>query len=207
MVSEYSPWDFDLLASIIISLLKMFQPPAELRGYFSDSDRPFSQQYVKEVNQRMSVGTNGPLNITFPLHKRVGKKIKLQLVYSSKWILLSEVSFETGPVYGNFSRPEEKGGDQDILFEKENKEKNNSIVIFPDTRQDMPSREQQDKLETEDKNRTHRQIDILAQTSDTSQTYVGIVIGVLSVTVMLLLTTIILILRNNRHKIFSKHSS
>ena len=155
----------------------------------------------------MSVGTNGPLNITFALHKRVGKKIKLQLVYSSKWILLSEVSFETGPVYGNFSRPEEKGGDQDILFEKENKEKNNSIVIFPDTRQDMPSREQQDKLETEDKNRTHRQIDILAQTSDTSQTYVGIVIGVLSVTVMLLLTTIILILRNNRHKIFSKHSS
>jgi len=38
------------------------------------------------------------------------------------------------------------------------------------------------------------------------ETYIGIVIGVLSVTVLLLLATIVLILRKNRQKIFSKHS-
>ena len=38
------------------------------------------------------------------------------------------------------------------------------------------------------------------------EAYIGVVIGALSVTVLLLLATIVLILRKNRQKIFSKHS-
>ena len=43
--------------------------------------------------------------------------------------------------------------------------------------------------------------------NDKSETYIGVVIGILSVTVILLLSAILLILRKNRQKIFSKHSS
>ena len=43
--------------------------------------------------------------------------------------------------------------------------------------------------------------------NDKNETYIGIVIGVLSVTVILLISAIVLILRRNRQKIFSKHSS
>ena len=43
--------------------------------------------------------------------------------------------------------------------------------------------------------------------NDKSETYIGVVIGILSVTVLLLLSAILLILRKNRQKIFSKHSS
>ena len=43
--------------------------------------------------------------------------------------------------------------------------------------------------------------------NERSETYIGVVIGILSVTVLLLLTAIVLILRKNRQKIFSKHSS
>ena len=62
-----------------------------------------------------------------------------------------------------------------------------------------------EELEGEKSNNSESSIH--ARKSESSQTYVGIVIGVLSVTVVLLLTTIILILRKNRQKIFSKHSS
>ena len=40
-----------------------------------------------------------------------------------------------------------------------------------------------------------------------SQMYVGITIGILSMSVLLLLVTIFFILRKNKHRIFSKHSS
>ena len=40
-----------------------------------------------------------------------------------------------------------------------------------------------------------------------SQMYVGITIGILSMSVLLLLFTIFFILRKNKHRIFSKHSS
>merc|ERR1712045_931118 len=39
-----------------------------------------------------------------------------------------------------------------------------------------------------------------------SQMYVGITIGILSMSVLLLLVTIFFILRKNKHRIFSKHS-
>ncbi|XP_060535114.1 discoidin domain-containing receptor 2-like isoform X2 [Cylas formicarius] len=42
-------------------------------------------------------------NISIKLHHRVGKYVKLQLYFASKWILVSEVSFESVTAHGNFS--------------------------------------------------------------------------------------------------------
>ncbi|XP_030749295.1 discoidin domain-containing receptor tyrosine kinase B-like [Sitophilus oryzae] len=42
-------------------------------------------------------------NITIKLHHRVGKYVKLQLFFASKWIMVSEVSFESVVSHGNFT--------------------------------------------------------------------------------------------------------
>lgn len=45
-------------------------------------------------------------NITIKLHHRIGKFVKLQLYFSSKWIMLSEIVFDSDIAHGNFT-PEE----------------------------------------------------------------------------------------------------
>lgn len=42
-------------------------------------------------------------NVTVKLHHRVGRFVKLQLYFASKWILISEVAFESVVAHGNFS--------------------------------------------------------------------------------------------------------
>ncbi|KAJ8953791.1 hypothetical protein NQ317_010766 [Molorchus minor] len=42
-------------------------------------------------------------NITVKLHHRVGRFVKLQLFFASKWILISEVYFDSVVAHGNFS--------------------------------------------------------------------------------------------------------
>ncbi|XP_049818971.1 epithelial discoidin domain-containing receptor 1-like [Aethina tumida] len=42
-------------------------------------------------------------NITIKLHHRVGKYVKLQFHFASKWLLISEVSFDSVIAHGNFT--------------------------------------------------------------------------------------------------------
>ncbi|XP_066156876.1 discoidin domain-containing receptor 2-like [Euwallacea fornicatus] len=48
-----------------------------------------------------------PRNVSIKLHHRVGRFVKVQLYFSSRWILISEVSFESSPVTGNFSEEDD----------------------------------------------------------------------------------------------------
>lgn len=43
------------------------------------------------------------LNVTIPLHNRVGRFLKLQMRFASRWILLSEVSFDSGELLSDVS--------------------------------------------------------------------------------------------------------
>lgn len=47
-----------------------------------------------------------PRNVSIKLHHRVGRFVKLQLYFASRWILLSEIAFDSGVVNGNFSEEE-----------------------------------------------------------------------------------------------------
>ncbi|GLV33666.1 Discoidin domain receptor [Carabus blaptoides fortunei] len=47
-------------------------------------------------------------NVSIKLHHRVGRFVKLQLHFASKWMMVSEVSFESGSVTGNFTDEEEE---------------------------------------------------------------------------------------------------
>lgn len=42
-------------------------------------------------------------NITIKLHHRVGKFVKIQLHFAAKWILISEISFDSVVAHGNFT--------------------------------------------------------------------------------------------------------
>lgn len=43
-------------------------------------------------------------NVTIKLHNRIGKFIKLQLYFASRWILLSEISFDSGKSHLRISK-------------------------------------------------------------------------------------------------------
>lgn len=42
-------------------------------------------------------------NITIKLHHRVGRYVKLQLFFAAKWVMISEISFDSVVAHGNFS--------------------------------------------------------------------------------------------------------
>ncbi|XP_018915516.2 LOW QUALITY PROTEIN: discoidin domain-containing receptor 2 [Bemisia tabaci] len=42
-------------------------------------------------------------NITIKLHHRIGRAVKIQLFFAARWIMISEVNFDSAPANGNFS--------------------------------------------------------------------------------------------------------
>ncbi|KAF6200531.1 hypothetical protein GE061_004974 [Apolygus lucorum] len=62
-------------------------------------------------------------NVSIKLHRRVGKFVKLQLHFSAKWIMLSEVTFDSDVAHGNFTPEVPPHPDQpvqsDIFIDKE----------------------------------------------------------------------------------------
>lgn len=56
-----------------------------------------------------------------------------------------------------------------------------------------------------DQNKSDNEVNANADVGGTSTIYVGLVIGVLGVTVLLLLATILIMLKRNKQKVFSKH--
>lgn len=49
-----------------------------------------------------------PRNISIKLHHRVGRFVKVQLQFAARWILISEITFDSIPVNGNITEEEEE---------------------------------------------------------------------------------------------------
>lgn len=49
-----------------------------------------------------------PRNISIKLHHRVGRFVKLQLQFAARWILISEITFDSIPVNGNVTEEEDE---------------------------------------------------------------------------------------------------
>lgn len=43
-------------------------------------------------------------NVSIKLHHRIGRFVKIQLTFASKWIMLSEIMFESGKI--NYTSPQ-----------------------------------------------------------------------------------------------------
>ena len=74
----------------------------ELRAFFSIGGDIFSDDSVSYTPMTDEIFEE-PRNITAKLHRRVGRFVKIQLYFGSKWLLVSEVSFDSSTARGNYS--------------------------------------------------------------------------------------------------------
>ena len=135
----------------------------------------------------------GPTIVSYPLNISMAGQVKLVLHFSSKWILLSEVFFHTKPVMGEIDEV------KNVVATK-----NSANEESENMRQDMPWPQDNSNIDEGD---LKRKPILHEQNSDFKQTYIGSGIGILSMSIIIIMVIIYLILRNNRHQIFSKHSS
>ncbi|XP_046735368.1 epithelial discoidin domain-containing receptor 1-like [Diprion similis] len=110
-------------------------------------------------------------NITIKLHHRVGKFVNLRLHFSARWIMLSEVTFDSDIAHGNFT-PEEAPSTEppplgDVFVEKD--AANDGELPVSTAKHDDP-------------------------------TYMAVVIGVLTAVILLLAVAIFLIVSRHRQR-------
>ena len=74
----------------------------ELRAFFSIGGDIYSDDSVSHTPMTDEIFEE-PRNITAKLHRRVGRFVKIQLSFGSKWLLVSEVSFDSSTARGNYS--------------------------------------------------------------------------------------------------------
>ena len=74
----------------------------ELRAFFSVGGDIYSGDSVSYTPMTDEIFEE-PRNITAKLHRRVGRFVKIQLHFGSKWLLVSEVSFDSSAARGNYS--------------------------------------------------------------------------------------------------------
>ncbi|XP_051161708.1 discoidin domain-containing receptor tyrosine kinase B-like [Leptopilina boulardi] len=112
-----------------------------------------------------------PHNISVKLHHRVGKFVKLKLHFAAKWIMVSEVNFDSDVAHGNFTIEDltstETPVQSDVLIEK-NKVSEGELPVST-AKHDDP-------------------------------TYMAVVIGVLTAVILLLAVAIFLIVSRHRQR-------
>lgn len=113
-------------------------------------------------------------NVTIKLHNRIGRFIKLQMFFASKWIMISEVSFDSVPAGGNFSEEEgEATQEAEYPLQRDG------------TQMSGPRDERNNLVAT-------------AEEGGGSGRYIGLVIGVLAAVILLLVAAILFIVVRHR---------
>ena len=170
-----------------------------------------------------SSSEDGTVIIKYSLKNCVAKELSLFLHFGGKWIILSEVHFTSSIAemeaahYADtdLHRPqqseqavEDTASVSDLKDDshEEEKEPKDHKKELP---QDEPPQESQEantpRPKVQESDEPNSVVPIA--NGDSSQMYIGITIGILSMSVILLLFTIFFMLRKNKHRIFSKHSS
>ncbi|XP_021949331.1 discoidin domain-containing receptor 2 [Folsomia candida] len=75
---------------------------SEARLFFSIGGKFFGREPII-IQTKEDCIFEDPKNITIKLHHRVGQYVKLQLFWQSKWLLISEITFDSQPAMGNFT--------------------------------------------------------------------------------------------------------
>lgn len=74
---------------------KDYQTTPEIFQTFNDS----KTNTIPNSSSKNDGRSKSSISISIPLQSRIGKFVKIELKFKSKWLLLSEITFETG----NFS--------------------------------------------------------------------------------------------------------
>ena len=161
-------------------------------GAYSEQEEVVSEDMINNT-------VVGPIILSYAVNDSLASELKLFLHFSSKWIILSEIYFKTEKV----NQPVLENRDE---INKLSEAKSFDKELSDNIRQDMPLDDSQ-IIDEDSMNHLERKPIIHRQNSDFKQTYIGIGIGILGMAVILLVVIIYLVLRKNRHQIFSKHSS
>ena len=76
--------------------------PKEIQVFFSISGSVYGTEPVVHTPLPDQIFEN-PRNVSVKLHRRVAKYLKVHLYFSSKWILISEVAFDSTVARGNYT--------------------------------------------------------------------------------------------------------
>ncbi|KAL0280488.1 UNVERIFIED_CONTAM: hypothetical protein PYX00_001761 [Menopon gallinae] len=115
-----------------------------------------------------------PRNVSIKLHHRVGQFVKIQLYFAAKWIMISEVTFESDVAHGNFSTeppPAQETPVQSDVYVEHNKELNGLGPEIP-----------------------------ISTANQEESTYMAVIIGVLMAVILLLAVAIFLIISRHRQR-------
>lgn len=122
-------------------------------------------------------------NVSIKLHHRVGRFVKIQLHFAAKWIMVSEVTFDSGSVTGNFTDEEDEDSSSDA--------------------KDSPPQKDQVQLEDD----VHGNVVSTINANSGLRKYFGVVVGVLSVIVLVMVVTIVfIVIYQRRLKASAGHS-
>lgn len=111
-------------------------------------------------------------NVSIKLHHRIGRYVKLQLHFAAKWIMISEVTFDSDVAHGNFSA--ETPPSQDIPVQSD-------VYV--------------------EKKHASGQGDLPVSTArEEDHTYMAVIIGVLMAVILLLAVAIYLIVSRHRQR-------
>ncbi|XP_063215521.1 discoidin domain-containing receptor 2-like [Bacillus rossius redtenbacheri] len=159
---------------------------SEVLVYFSlNGDR--YQPTPLELTPAADVSRDAARNVTVNLQNRVGRYLKLQLHFAARWLLVSEVAFDSAPILGNMT---------DETLEQ--------YFLQQDSVQEAASPPGDAGGES-----THARKEVTPGTatsaSSNHQAYIGLITGVLAVVVLLLACTVVLMVRRGRKKMALLH--
>ncbi|KAJ8977817.1 hypothetical protein NQ317_007518 [Molorchus minor] len=157
------------------------------RAFFSMNGHIFSPEPV-HFSYMPDLVLEHSRNVTIKLHHRIGRFLKLQLYFASRWILLSEVSFDSVTVTGNFTEAEADNP-------------------MPESGREYPLQRDEVKSTTKVNGSAAGQ-STRSGTGEEPKHYIGFVIGILTVVILILVAAIVFIVfRNQRLKAAGSLSS
>lgn len=147
---------------------------AEAKVFFSVGGKRFKGEPITFDYMEDRIFENAR-NVSIKLHHRVGKFVKLQLHFAARWILVSEITFDSAVINGNFTDEElsEEDGEDNRL------QKNQELTPSSDNR------------------------NVVSAVNNPSGlgSYLGVVVALLSVLAVLMVAAVAyIIIQNRRYK-------
>ncbi|XP_055903632.1 discoidin domain-containing receptor 2-like [Eupeodes corollae] len=169
-------------SSIILHTNNMFSKDVQVfvhaKVYFSMGGRHYTGQPVLFSYMPDTV-LDHARDVTIKLHHRMGRFLRVRLYFALRWIMLSEISFVSAPVIGNFTEEE-----------------------IPETTppQEIPYQRDGTQSKYDKDNRIPKVIAPKPIDQEPEEGFVGVIIGVLTTIILLLVAVILLIIARNKRK-------
>ncbi|XP_055636349.1 discoidin domain-containing receptor 2 isoform X1 [Toxorhynchites rutilus septentrionalis] len=181
-------FEFDTVrnfSAMVLHTNNMFSKDVQVflhaKVFFSIGGQHFSGEPVHFSYMPDTIMENAR-DVTIKLHHRLGRYIQIHLYFALRWIMLSEISFISTPVNGNFS-DEEAGGNS---ISQENS------IEYP---------LQRDEVQTANKGERNHVTQVISPKpidQGPKPHFVGVIIAVLTTIILLLIAVILFIVAKNK---------